>query len=68
MSARSDEAYMVFVLLARGESDTQLWKLYAETPEEQGAMRSRAERVKASWGKCSAPCPLIITGNAGRGE
>jgi hypothetical protein len=57
------KGYLVFVLSARGDADTQVVRIQPETPEAQIALRDSVGQVKACWGECSKAQPLIIEGS-----
>ena len=42
--------YQVFVLEARGSTETRIILISPETPEAEAAIRARVARVKQSWG------------------
>jgi hypothetical protein len=57
------EGYLVLVLRACGDADTEISKLFPETPDAEAALRDRAARLKANWGECSGAQRVIIKGD-----
>lgn len=62
-SERRASGYIVFLLWAQGDANTELRQILCRTPEAESAMRSRAEQLKANWGTTSAGQRLVIGGS-----
>jgi hypothetical protein len=60
-------AYLVFTLRACGNADTELIKICPRNPDAEAAILSGVARLKADWGKHSAPRRLVISGERTEG-
>jgi hypothetical protein len=65
-TGQESAAYLVFVLRACGEANTELLKICPGTSDAEAAIRDRVARLKANWGYYSTPQRVIAPGEVAK--